>query len=245
MAILLAARAGSSQAHYDFSAEDVRRYGAVCDGKTDDTQALIHAGQSTQDVYIPESLVCRVTGPLASGIRPGQRWHGGGMIRTDDGFNFTVFSVAGKVDVVFDGLFGQSGTLGVPYEMADARFIEFISGSHRGRVVNTGITGFQQAVRVHSSTEITIDNNQIIGAYGWGISIQTRAHATTITNNRISGTIHEHGIYVSGSTGDPIHAPMVRGNTISGSNYDGIKLTYTDEAVVARNITFGNGGQGI
>ncbi len=91
---------------------DVRRHGAVCDGRADDTQALIRAGQSALEVFIAPNLTCRVTGPLASAIRPGQRWYGGGTITTDDGFNFTVFSVAGKADVTFDGLTGRSGRLG-------------------------------------------------------------------------------------------------------------------------------------
>jgi hypothetical protein len=96
----------------DGIAGDVRRYGAVCDGRADDTQALIRAGQSAREVFIAPSLTCRVTGPLASGIRPQQRWYGGGTITTDDGFNFADFSVAGKADVTFDGLTGRPGRLG-------------------------------------------------------------------------------------------------------------------------------------
>jgi parallel beta-helix repeat protein len=223
----------------------VRRYGAVCDGRADDTAALIRAGNFNQAVYISPSLVCRVTGPLTDGIRSGQRWYGGGKITTADGFNFTVFSVASKTDVTFDGLVGESGALDVPYNKAHARFIEFVSGSHRGRVINSRITGFQQAVRVHGSTDITIENNDVINADGWGISIQTDSDDAKITNNRISGTIHEHGVYVSGSRGNRIRAPIVQGNTVSESTYDGIKLSYTDDAVVANNVTFSNGGQGI
>lgn len=224
---------------------DVRAYGAVCDGRADDTGALIRAGQSEFEVFIAPGLTCRVTGPLASGIRPGQRWHGGGTITTDDGFDFTVFSVAGKADVTFDGLTGHSGRLGAKYDSADARFIEFISGAHRGHAVNNRITGFQQAVRVHGSNDSVIDGNEVTGAWGWGISVQTGAHRALITRNRIDGTVYEHGIYASGSPRDLIRELQVRDNTVTGSKIDGIKLTYTDGPIVSGNATSGNGGQGI
>jgi len=224
---------------------NILRHGAVCDGRADDTQALIRAGQSALEVFIAPGLTCRVTGPLAGGIRSGQRWYGGGTITTDDGSNFTVFPVAGKTDVTFDGLAARSGTLGASYGAADARFIEFISGAHRGRAVDNRISGFQQAIRVHGSTDSFIDDNEVTGAYGWGISIQTGAHQARVTRNRVSGTVHEHGIYASGSPADAIRALVVSDNTVSGSKIDGIKLTHADGAVVSGNTTSGNGGQGI
>lgn len=224
---------------------DVRRHGAVCDGRTDDTMALISAGQASLEVYLPASLTCRVSGPLAAGIRPGQRWYGGGAVRTDDGFNFTVFSVAGKRDVVFDHIAGQSGSLGVAFNIADARFIEFVSGSDRGRVLHTRIEGFQQAVRVHRSTDIRIEGNEIVSPLGWGLSIQAGAHRAAVVGNIISGTIGEHAVYVSGTAGQPVRATSIRRNCVSGSVLDGIKLTHSIDADVVGNVVTGNGGQGI
>jgi len=224
---------------------DVRRYGAVCDGRADDSQALIRAGQASLEVLIPAGLSCRVTRPLAAGIRPGQRWHGGGAVVTDDGFNFTVFSVAGKTDVMFDGLAGRSGIPGVNHLSANARFIEFISGAHRGRVLRSRISGFQQAVRIHGSTDVVIADNELSNVDGWGISIQTGAHRAEVARNRVTGTVKEHGIYASASPGDRVRGLVLRDNTVSGSRIDGVKLTYTEDAVVEGNTASSNGGQGI
>ena len=243
--LLTTAYAADGPQRRDAVQGDVRNHGAVCDGRADDTQALIRAGQSALEVYIDPGLTCRVTGPLATAIRPGQRWYGGGAITVDDGFNFTVFSVAGKTDVTFDGLIARSGRLAARYDTADARFIEFISGAHRGRAVNNRITGFQQAVRVHGSTDSVVEGNEVSGAWGWGISVQTGAHRAEVTRNRIAGTVFEHGIYASGSPRDLIRGLQVRDNTVSDSKIDGIKLTYTDGAIVSGNTTSGNGGQGI
>ena len=244
-AFLVAAYSAYCQEASDDAPGDVRRYGAVCDAEADDTDALVRAGRASLAVYIAPELSCRVNGPLAAGIRSGQRWYGGGTIRTRDGANFTVFSVAGKVDVSFDGLVGVSGMLGRGYAAADARFIEFIGGAHRGRVANSRIIGFQQAVRAHGSTDVVIDNNDIIEPFGWGISIQTGADRAQVVNNRVSDAVYEHGIYVSGSAANPVLAPSIRSNSVWGSRVDGIKLTYTNDAVVVDNATFDNGGQGI
>ena len=225
---------------------DVRTHGAVCDGRADDTQALIRAGQSAQEVFIAPGLTCRVTGPLASGLRTGQRWYGGGMIATDDGFNFTVFSVTGKTDVTFDGLAARSGTLGASYSAADARFIEFISGAHRGRAVNNRIGGFQQAIRVHGSTESVVDHNEVTGAYGWGISIQTGAHQTQITRNRESNG--DHGILVhddaTTSSGNRITHNTVRGNRGHGTVVSSAGSGSVVRTCVVDNEIEGNGGEG-
>jgi parallel beta-helix repeat protein len=100
-------------------------------------------------------------------------------------------------------------------------------------------------VRVYGSSNVTIENNDFTNAEGWGVSIQINANDAKVIGNRISGTIHEHGVYVSGSRSDRVHAPIMQGNVVTGSAYDGIKLTYTDDAVVANNVTFNNGGEGI
>lgn len=226
-------------------AADVRSYGAICDGRADDTQALIRAGRASLDVLIPPGLTCRVTGPLAAGIRAGQRWHGGGVVTTDDGFNFTVFPVAGKTDVTFDGVEGRSGRIGAEYDTADARFIEFVSGADRGRVLRCRISGFQQGVRVYGSQGVDITDNEINSAYGWGISVQTGAHRTKVVGNRVNGTVHEHGIYASASPNDRLRGLVVKGNAVSGAKVDGIKVTYADGAIVEGNTVSSNGGQGI
>ena len=164
--ILASAPAQADEGPAMYASTDVRRFGAICDGLADDTEALVRAGQAGTEIYVALDLTCRVTGPLSAGIRPGQRWHGGGTVTTDDGANFTVFSVAGKAGVTFDGIRGRSGLLGSPPASSDARFIEFISGAHRGAVLNARITGFQQAVRVHGSTNVVIENNEIAFAHG-------------------------------------------------------------------------------
>jgi parallel beta-helix repeat protein len=246
--LLIAAALGGSPlpaTGNELPSHDVRRWGAVCDGSADDTAALIRAGRSSLEILIPEPLRCRVTGPLAAGIRSGQRWHGGGEIQTDDGFNFTVFSVRGKQNVVFEDLSGLSGTLAVPAPRADARFVEFISGSHGGQVRDCRIEGFQQAVRVHASSGIRITGNAIIASLGWGISIQSNSHQTLIDGNLVSGTRFEHGIYVAGSPDAPARATTITANQVLASGRDGIKLSFVDGATITGNIVTGSGGQGI
>lgn len=239
----IAASVTPTNYYYDWG--DVRRYGAVGDNSTDDTTALINAGKSSKRVYIDPPLTCRVTGTLATGLQSGQTWYGGGAITTANGFDFSVFDASGITDLTIRDLVGSSGTLGVAYSSADARFVQFTASSHRGRVLNCKVTGFQQAVRVHTSTDCKIDNNDIIAPYGWGVSIQTDADYAKVTNNRVSGCVNEHGIYVSGSSGNNIVAPIVTGNHVTGCATDGVKLTYCDDADVGGNYSASNTGQGI
>ena len=224
---------------------DVRRYKVVGDGVTDDTQALINAGSANLSCYIDPSLTCLVSGSLAAGMQSYQRWWGGGKIKVGNSFNFNVFDLSGKTDVTIDGLRGESGTLSVSYSTATARFVAAKSLSHRCRVLNCTVTGFQSAVQFNNSTHCKAIGNTILSSIGWGINVQTDADYAEVRGNNIVTVTNEHGIYASGSSGNAIKGVRIVGNVVTGATIDGIKTTYCDDPLIEGNVSISNGGQGV
>jgi parallel beta-helix repeat protein len=243
---------GITPTDYSYPAGDVRRYGVVGDGVTDDTEALNDAcaGAGTWgQVYIDPSLNCLITDSVVNSTLAayaiGQRWYGGGKITTQNSFDHHVFDLVGITDFTVEGLRGVSGTLGAAYSSATARFFNAVSSSHRCKLIRSHITGFQSAARFNASEHCQAIGNDIISPYGWGVNVQTDAHDCIVRDNRISGTVNEHGIYVAGSTGDLIRGAVVDSNTVTGSTIDGIKLSFCDHTKVTGNHSYSNSGQGI
>ncbi len=221
-------------------------FGAIGNGSTDDTAAMNAAALAAGDwgqIFLNPARTYRVTGSISP--RTGQRWFGGGKITTAAGFNFNAFDLVGKTDVTIEGLRAESGTLGVAYGSATARFVSAQSGSHRCRVEGCHITGFQSAVQFNSSTDCKAIGNTIVNPYGWGINIQTDADYAEVRGNRISGAVAEHGIYVAGSSGNTVASVLLAGNWVSGCTIDGIQVRYTDDCQVVGNICWTNGGEGV
>lgn len=221
-------------------------YGAAGDGAADDTAALNAAATAAGawgQVFLNPAKTYRITAsitPLA-----GQRWFGGGKITTANGFNFNAFSLAGVTDVTIEGLRGESGTLGAAIAVATARFVSATTSAHRCKVIRCHVTGFQSAVQFNASTDCKAIDNVIVTPYGWGINVQTDADYAEVRGNRITGVAGEHGIYIAGSAGNAILAPIVADNTVTGSLIDGIKVSRAGDALVQGNVCNSNGGQGI
>lgn len=221
-------------------------FGAIGNGSNDDTAAMNAAALAAGDwgqVFLNPARTYRVTGSVTP--RTGQRWYGGGKITTANGFNFNVFDLNGKTDVTIDGLRGESGTLGVAYGSATARFVSAKSGSHRCLVTRCHVTGFQSAVQFNNSTDCKAINNTIASPYGWGVNVQTDADYAEVRGNRITGVVAEHGVYVAGSNGNNVLGVAVTGNWVSGSTIDGIKVSYADDTKVSGNQCWSNGGEGV
>lgn len=221
-------------------------YGAKGNGTTDDTAAL-NAAATAAGAWGQVFLNPAKTYLVTAGITPlsGQRWYGGGKIKTANGFNFNAFDLSGVTDVTIEGLRGESGTLGAAYSAATARFVSAKSLSHRCKVIRCHVTGFQSAVQFNNSTDCKALDNTIVSPYGWGINVQTDADYAEVRGNRITGAVNEHGIYVAGSSGNNVAGVRVTDNWVSGNLIDGIKVSYADDTVVASNYTFSNGGEGI
>lgn len=221
-------------------------YGAIGDGVTNDASALnaaaIAAGAWGQ-VFLNPAKTYRITASITP--LTGQRWFGGGKITTANGYNFDAFNLVGKTDVTIEGLRGESGTLGVSYSTATARFVAAKSGSHRCRVIRCLTTGFQSAVQFNASTDCQALDNVIVTPYGWGINVQTDADFAEVRGNRISGAVNEHGIYVAGSSGNNVLGVKVLDNWVWGSTIDGVKVSYADDTLVRGNHSFLNGGEGV
>lgn len=221
-------------------------YGAKGDGTTDDTTA-INAAATAAGTYGRVFLAPDKTYRITASITPltGQVWFGGGKITTANGFNFNAFSLSGVTDVTIQGLRAESGTLGAAYSSATARFVSATSSSHRTRVIDCHVTGFQSAVQFNNSTDCKAINNTIVNPYGWGINIQTDADYSEARGNRISGAVNEHGVYVAGSNGNNLLGVKVVGNWVSGCAVDGIKTSYANDTLVADNHCWSNVGEGI
>lgn len=231
---------------------DVRRYGAVGDGVTDDTTALIDAckGSGTHAwVYVPAHLDCLVTAAIVNSsvaaYAVGQTWYGGGRIRTANGFDHHVFDLVGITDFTVLRLRGLSGTLGATPSTATARFFRATASAHRCKLLYSHITGFQSAAQLQTSEHCQVIGNDMVSPLGWGVNVQTDAHYATVRDNRISDPDgSEHCIYVAGSAGNTVTDTEIHGNTCSGG-LGGIKLSYSDDARVSDNTCFGNTESGI
>lgn len=224
---------------------DVRAFGAMGDGTTDDTAAINAAATAAGDwgcVVLPPGTY-RVTAALTP--RNGQTWTGGCKLTTANGFNFNVFDLSGKTDVTIHGLRAESGTLGAAYSAATARFVSAKSGSHRCRVIGCHVTGFQSAIQFNNSTDCKALGNTIVNPYGWGINVQTDADYAEVHGNRISGAVNEHGIYVAGSNGNNVAGVIVSDNWVNGCLVDGVKVSYADDTLVRGNRCWSNGGEGV
>lgn len=221
-------------------------YGAIGNGSTDDTSAINAAATAAGiwgQVFMNPAKTYRITASITP--LTGQRWYGGGKITTANGYNFDAFSLVGKTDVTIEGLRGESGTLGVAYSSATARFVAAKSASHRCRVIRCSTTGFQSAVQFDNSTDCEAIDNVIVNPYGWGINVQTDADFAEVRGNRITGAVNEHGIYVGGSSGNAVLGVKVLENWVSACTIDGIKVSYADDTLVRGNHTFLNGGEGV
>ena len=221
-------------------------YGAIGNGSTDDTAAMNAAATAAGDwgqVFLNPAKTYRITASITP--RTGQRWFGGGLITTANGFNFNAFNLVGRTDVTIEGLRGAAGTLGVSYSTATARFVSATASSHRCRVIRCSTTGFQSLVQFNNSTDCKALDNVIVNPAGWGINVQTDADFAEVRGNRITGAVNEHGIYVAGSSGNAVLGVKVLDNWVSGCTIDGIKVSFADDTLVRGNHSFSNGGEGV
>jgi hypothetical protein len=221
-------------------------FGALGNNTADDTAAINAAATAAGDwgqVFLNPAKTYRITASITP--RTGQRWYGGGRITTANGFNFNAFDLVGKTDVTIEGLRAESGTLGVAYGSATARFVSAKSSSHRCRVLRCYVTGFQSAVQLNNSTDCKVLDNVIVSPYGWGVNVQTDADYAEVRGNRITGAVNEHGIYVAGSSGNNVVSPIVADNWVSGCTIDGVKVSYADDTLVRGNRCWLNGGEGV
>lgn len=112
------------------------------------------------------------------------------------------------------------------------------------RVEGTTRAGIRAVLCEH----VTIRNNESVDNFRWGI-LTGFCDDLLIEHNTTSGSVDEHGIYVSNS-GD---RPVIRNNTIFGNNANGIHMNgdvslggdgIISEAVVENNLIFDNGTAG-
>lgn len=103
-------------------------------------------------------------------------------------------------------------------------------------------------IRAVLCEQVTIRNNEVVDNGRWGI-FTGFCDDLLIHDNRASGSIDEHGIYVSNS-GD---RPIIRDNVIFDNNANGIHANgdisqggdgIISEAVIERNIIYSNGDAG-
>ncbi len=231
---------------------DARRAGVVGDGVVDDTAALrkiVEVAGPYAAVFIPPTFTCLVTGAIIdaslAAAAVGQTWFGGGKIITANGFNHHVFELSGVPDFTLLGIHGASGTLGAAYSAATARFFRAVSGSHRARMLFCRVEGFQSAAQFNNSTDGLVFGSTLLNPYGWGVNIQTDADYCGVAETRVIGAANEHGVYISGSSGNRVLGAFVRGVRVSGCAVDGIKTTYAENPKVAGCYSWGNVGQGI
>ncbi len=152
-----------------------------------------------------------------------------------------------------------TGQDGINIENASHIVIDGFSLNSPGSSTRAGIRvvgdGF---VTGQFSQFVTLRNNTATNWGNWGI-FTGFAHDLSIENNTLSGSINEHGVYVSNS-GD---RPTIRGNVIFNNRANGIHMNgdiftgntslpdvdgVISNALIQGNIIFGNGvggGSGI
>jgi len=75
--------------------------------------------------------------------------------------------------------------------------------------------------------------------------VDSSAYTAYTSGGWVRNRLIEHGVYVAGSSGNNVRAPIVAGNRVSLAAVDGVKVSYADDTQVAGNVCLNNGGEGV
>jgi parallel beta-helix repeat protein len=75
--------------------------------------------------------------------------------------------------------------------------------------------------------------------------VDSSAYSAYTSGGWVRNRLIEHGVYVAGSSGNNVRAPIVAGNRVSLAAVDGVKVSYADDTQVAGNVCLNNGGEGV
>ena len=109
------------------------------------------------------------------------------------------------------------------------------------------ISNFVSCIEIESSSNVTIENNQLLSS-NEGIEIFIGATNNTIQNNLISGNITGVLIDGGGSTGNIIQNNRIGTNAAgdaSFANQDGIRINDASSTQIRNNVVSGNSNTGI
>jgi hypothetical protein len=194
---------------------------------------VIHVGSGTYNPFAIDDVLGAAGNPITFRVTPGQTATiNGGM---NDGGNRDGIRIQRSSHLVIEGF--------------------TLVGTGNSSTSRAGIASYQNLGSLTGSgtvagnhTDIVIRNNTISNYGRWGV-FTGFTNNVQVLNNTISGSVAEHGVYLSNaSTGQ-----LVRGNTVFNNHASGIQLNgdfslggggIISNSVVENNVLFGNGAGG-
>lgn len=199
--------------NYAYPVGDVRRYGAVLDGTTDDTTALTNWAAVGGDLVFPVPSTAKITAaiPLVS--------------------NTTINFVKGALI--------QTATTNISFFTASSKANITIRGGHFKQTA-AGASGYTAAVKLTSCTDCLVENCDFEGMQWSGVFLNKSVRCTVRGNyfHGWLGTVNDsNGVCIYEDATDNI----VEGNTLSAAGWHAILLQdpYTS-LYPNRNLITGN-----
>lgn len=75
--------------------------------------------------------------------------------------------------------------------------------------------------------------------------VDASAYTAYTSGGWVRNRLLEHGVYVAGSNGNNVRAPIVEDNRVTLAAIDGVKVSYADDTQVTGNVCLNNGGEGV
>lgn len=75
--------------------------------------------------------------------------------------------------------------------------------------------------------------------------VDASAYTAYTSGGWVRNRLLEHGVYVAGSSGNNVRAPIVASNRVTLAAIDGVKVSYADDTQVTGNVCLNNGGEGV
>jgi parallel beta-helix repeat protein len=215
--------AGVTPTNLRYRPGDIRRYGAVGDGSTNDATAIQNALNVEQDVYIPATTThYRVTSVL-NVIHVGQSVYGDGPLSkvVQTGTNMSTFSCVSKGQNQFRNIWAvPTATAGGGVQVG---YGFYISGSNYCTVENCMVNAHQRGgVAIVNSNYCQVVNNHIFDSTVVGTEAQSATGydiylGGTSSYNTVRGNHCINGCGVGIALQTILNTDAMRGNVIEGN----------------------------